>query len=64
MGYVTGLPVGISFIGRAWSEASLLALGAAYERAAHARRPPKYLPSIESGPETSRLLDSDNARRL
>jgi amidase len=64
MGYVTGLPVGISFIGRAWSEGSLLALGAAYERAAHARRPPKYLPSIESGPETSRLLDSDNARRL
>ncbi len=57
MGYVTGLPVGISFIGRAWSEASLLALGAAYERAAHARRPPNYLPSIESGPQSSRLLD-------
>jgi amidase len=57
MGYVTGLPVGISFIGRAWSEASLLALGAAYERAAHARRPPTYLPSIENGPQTSGLLD-------
>ena len=68
MGYVTGLPVGISFIGRAWSEASLLALGAAYERAAHARRRPNYEPSIESGPQTSRLLEPDagngSARRM
>jgi amidase len=56
MGYVAGLPVGISFIGRAWSEASLLALGSAYEQAAHVRRPPAYRPSIESGSQTSRLL--------
>jgi amidase len=47
MGDVRGLPVGISFVGRAWSDASLLAIGAAYERAAHARRPPTYAPSIE-----------------
>jgi amidase len=64
MGYVTGLPVGISFIGRAWSEASLLALGAAYERAAHARRAPNYLPSVESGPATARLLEPGDAPRL
>ena len=57
MGYVTGLPVGISFIGRAWSESSLLALGAAYERASRIRRPPQYVASIESGPQTSRLLE-------
>jgi amidase len=63
MGYVTGLPVGLSFIGRAWSEASLLALGAAYERAAHPRRAPNYLPSIESGPQTSRLLEPANLPR-
>lgn len=33
MGAVKGLPVGLSFIGPAWSEAKLLALGAAYESA-------------------------------
>jgi amidase len=47
MGYLQQLPVGISFIGPKWSEAKLLALGAAFERAAHARRPPSYLPSLE-----------------
>ncbi|MDR3513137.1 MAG: amidase [Caulobacteraceae bacterium] len=51
MGQIRGLPVGISFIGPAWSEARLLALGAAYERAAEARRPPAYVPSLESAPE-------------
>jgi len=57
MGYVTGLPVGISFIGGPWSEAKLLALGAAYERAAHARRPPSYIPSIEGTPGIAPLLE-------
>lgn len=40
MGNVSGLPVGISFIGPAWSEAALLSLGYAFERATLARRPP------------------------
>jgi amidase len=48
MGTVQNLPVGISFIGRAWSEARLLALGAAFESATHACHPPAYLPSLES----------------
>ncbi len=56
MGYVTGLPVGLSFIGRAWSEATLLALGAAYERVAQHRQAPRYLPSIESSPDIGPLL--------
>jgi amidase len=56
MGYVAGLPVGISFVGRAWSEASLLALGAAYEHAAQERRPPNYVASVETTPEFARLL--------
>jgi amidase len=47
MGYIRDLPVGISFIGRAWSEAKLLALGAAFESATHARHAPKYIPSVE-----------------
>jgi amidase len=40
MGQVDGLPVGLSFIGPAWSEATLLAYGYAYEQASHARKPP------------------------
>jgi len=56
MGLVRGLPVGISFIGKAWTEAPLLALGAAYEKATHARRPPTYAPSIESTPALARTL--------
>jgi amidase len=51
MGQVSGLPVGLSFIGPAWSEARLLALGAAYERVASARRAPTYQPSVEQSPE-------------
>ena len=56
MGYVDGLPVGLSFIGPAWSEAKLLGLGAAFERAANARRPPSYLPSLENTPAMSAAL--------
>src|SRR5262245_61946219 len=40
MGEVGGLPVGLSFIGTAWSDARLLAFAYAYEQSAHARRPP------------------------
>ncbi len=39
MGFVENLPVGISFIGPAWSEAYVLSLGYAYEKAAGAHRP-------------------------
>ena len=56
MGYVGGLPVGLSFIGPAWSEVKLLSYGYAYEQAAHMRRPPKFLPSIESVPEVERAF--------
>jgi amidase len=48
MGAVEGLPVGLSFIGPAWSESLLLALGADFERRAAARRPPQFLPSLET----------------
>jgi amidase len=46
MGAVDGLPVGLSFIGAAWSEARLLALGYAFERLSVHRGPPKYRATI------------------
>ena len=41
MGLVRGMPVGLSFVGPKWSEATLLKLGYAYEQASKARAAPK-----------------------
>jgi amidase len=46
MGYVRGLPVGLSFVGPAWSERRLIAYAYAYEQASKVRRPPEFRPSI------------------
>jgi amidase len=51
MGYVRGLPVGLSFIGPAWSEAKLLALGHAFEKIAPPRQPPTFAASLEAEPD-------------
>jgi amidase len=45
-GQVHGLPVGISFIGTAYSEPVLLKLAFAFEQATQALQAPQYLPSI------------------
>jgi amidase len=37
-----GLPVGITFMGRAWSEPNLIKLAYAFEQATKARRAPQY----------------------
>ena len=44
-GFVRGLPVGVSFIGPAWSEGPLIGIAHAYERRTKLRRAPQYLPS-------------------
>jgi amidase len=47
-GHVRGLPVGISFFGRAWSEPVLLKVAYAYEQATKHRKPPQFLATVDS----------------
>lgn len=44
-GYVQGLPAGISFFGRAFSEPTLIKIAYAFEQATKARVAPKFLPT-------------------
>jgi amidase len=57
MGAVMGLPVGLSFIGPAWSEARLLGYGYAYEQAAKTKLAPGFIPSIEGVMPSAPLLE-------
>ena len=45
-----GLPVGITFMGRPWSEATLIRLAYAFERGTRHRQPPRMLPTAELQP--------------
>jgi len=46
MGEARGLPVGISFLGTAWSEARLLALAYAFEQGTGHRKAPRFRPTL------------------
>ena len=45
-GFARGLPVGLTFIGRAWSESRLIALAYAYEQSTKHRRAPTFPPTV------------------
>jgi amidase len=45
-GSISGLPAGISFFGRAWSEPTMIKLAYSFEQATRARQAPKFMASI------------------
>ncbi|PYR59657.1 MAG: amidase [Acidobacteria bacterium] len=47
-GYFRGLPIGVSFFGRAWSEPTLIKLAYAYEQATKHRRPPTFAATADT----------------
>lgn len=47
-GFALGLPVGITFMGRAYSEPTLIRLAYAFEQATHHRVPPRYKRTLDS----------------
>lgn len=46
MGFIHSLPLGLSFIGRPWTEGRLIELGHSFETLTQARRPPGFLPTM------------------
>jgi amidase len=47
MGFIFGLPVGVSFFGRAWSEQLLIRMAYSFEQATKVRRAPAFATSVE-----------------
>ncbi len=47
-GFIFGLPVGISFFGRAWSEPALLKIAYGFEQLVKARQTPQFLETVKT----------------
>lgn len=60
LGDVLGLPIGMVFVGRAFSEPTLIRVASGFEAVIGARRPPKFLPSIEE--TTAEMLLASRGR--
>lgn len=46
IGFISGLPIGLSIFGRQWSEPTLLKIAYSYEQATKMRRTPKFIPTL------------------
>ena len=53
LGFVFGLPVGISFFAGAWSEPALIRFAHAFEQATNVRTAPRFLPRVDLTPSPS-----------
>jgi amidase len=47
MGFILGLPIGLAFFGRAWSEPTLVKLAFAFEQETKHRKTPKFLATAD-----------------
>ncbi len=63
-GLTFGLPVGISFMGTAWSEPTLIKLASGFEHAVQARRAPTFLPTVPLPQGVNPFTGKSNAARL